>query len=76
MDCFIPYINKDGDVEEVCVGTGKRNDLQYYYDRPRLLRLSWTAPMAGVLMHCCVNNDCPENYYNSDIWTILVISSQ
>jgi len=29
------YINTDGDVTEVCVGTGKKNDRQYYYDRPR-----------------------------------------
>ena len=33
---LVPYINKDGDVEEVCIGTGKKNDLQYYYDRPRI----------------------------------------
>lgn len=34
---LVSYINKDGDVEEVCVGTGKKNDLQYYYDRPRII---------------------------------------
>ena len=33
---LVPYINEDGDVTEVCVGTGKRNDRQYYYDRPRI----------------------------------------
>lgn len=33
---LVPYINKEGDVEEVCVGTNKKNDLQYYYDRPRI----------------------------------------
>ena len=32
---LVPYINKDGDVTEVCVGTNKKNDRQYYYDRPR-----------------------------------------
>ena len=32
---LIPYINAEGDVTEVCVGTNKKNDLQYYYDRPR-----------------------------------------
>lgn len=37
MVALVPYINKDGDVEEVCVGTGKKNDLQYYYDRPRII---------------------------------------
>ena len=30
------YINTDGDVTEVCEGTAKKNDLQYYYDRPRI----------------------------------------
>lgn len=33
---LIPYINEDGDVREVCVGTNKKNDKQYYYDRPRV----------------------------------------
>ena len=28
--------NLNGDVDEVCVGTGKRNSRQYYYDRPRV----------------------------------------
>ena len=32
---LVPYINEDGDVTEVCVGTNKKNDRQYYYDRPR-----------------------------------------
>ena len=32
---LIPYINADGDLTEVCVGTGKKNDRQHYYDRPR-----------------------------------------
>ena len=34
---LVPYINDAGDVEEVCIGTGKKNDLQYYYDRPRII---------------------------------------
>lgn len=29
------YIDASGDVREVCVGTGTKNDLQYYLDRPR-----------------------------------------
>ncbi|MBQ0149713.1 MAG: glycoside hydrolase family 88 protein [Bacteroidales bacterium] len=29
------YITEIGDVREVCVGTGKKNSKQYYYDRPR-----------------------------------------
>ncbi|GAA4203091.1 hypothetical protein GCM10022289_18810 [Pedobacter jeongneungensis] len=32
---MVPYINEKGDVAEVCVGTNKKNDKQYYYDRPR-----------------------------------------
>lgn len=31
------HINEDGDVSEVCVGTNKKNDRQYYYDRPRII---------------------------------------
>jgi rhamnogalacturonyl hydrolase YesR len=30
---LIPYINKDGDITNVCEGTNKKNDLQYYLDR-------------------------------------------
>jgi len=33
---LISYINAEGDVTEVCVGTNKKNDRQYYYDRPRI----------------------------------------
>ena len=33
---LVPYIDKNGDVREVCVGTNKKNDKQYYYDRPRI----------------------------------------
>lgn len=29
------YIDAKGGVKEVCVGTNKKNDKQYYYDRPR-----------------------------------------
>ncbi len=32
---LVSYINDNGDVREVCVGTNKKNDKQYYYDRPR-----------------------------------------
>lgn len=32
---LVSYINEQGDVTEVCVGTNKKNDKQYYYDRPR-----------------------------------------
>lgn len=32
---LVSYINKDGDVSNVCEGTNKKNDLQYYLDRKR-----------------------------------------
>ncbi|HEX6184676.1 MAG TPA: glycoside hydrolase family 88 protein [Pyrinomonadaceae bacterium] len=32
---LVKYINKDGDVSEVCEGTNKKNDYQYYLDRKR-----------------------------------------
>ncbi len=32
---LVKYINTDGDIGNVCVGTSKKNDLQYYLDRPR-----------------------------------------
>jgi hypothetical protein len=34
---LITYINSESDIREVCAGTGKKNDLQYYLDRPRLV---------------------------------------
>ena len=30
------YIDQNADVTNVCMGTGKRNDLQYYYERRRI----------------------------------------
>jgi len=32
---LIPYINEEGDLTEVCIGTGKSSDEQFYHDRPR-----------------------------------------
>lgn len=32
---LVPYVDEKGAVAEVCVGTNKKNDKQYYYDRPR-----------------------------------------
>ncbi|MDR1368924.1 MAG: glycoside hydrolase family 88 protein [Dysgonamonadaceae bacterium] len=32
---MVSYIDEQGAVAEVCVGTNKKNDKQYYYDRPR-----------------------------------------
>ena len=32
---LVTYIDKNGAVREVCVGTNKKNDEQYYYDRAR-----------------------------------------
>jgi len=48
------YINEDGKVREVCVGTGQSTDVQYYLDRPRVVGdLHGQAPIlwfAGVLL--------------------------
>ncbi|WP_294081415.1 glycoside hydrolase family 88/105 protein [Proteiniphilum sp. UBA5384] len=33
---MVLFIDERNNVTEVCVGTGKKNDKQYYYDRPRL----------------------------------------
>jgi unsaturated rhamnogalacturonyl hydrolase len=33
---LVKHINSNDDVTEVCVGTNKKNDKQYYYDRPRV----------------------------------------
>ncbi|HCN53238.1 MAG TPA: glycosyl hydrolase [Prevotella sp.] len=30
------YINADNDVTSICIGTNKKNDLKYYYDRPKV----------------------------------------
>ncbi|WP_145929076.1 glycoside hydrolase family 88 protein [Termitidicoccus mucosus] len=32
---LIKHLDAEGNMTEVCVGTGKRNDEQFYYDRPR-----------------------------------------
>ena len=32
---LITYLNADADVREVCAGTNKKNDRQFYLDRPR-----------------------------------------
>ena len=32
---LVGYLTPDGDLREVCVGTGKKDSLQYYLDRPR-----------------------------------------
>ena len=49
---LVPYINTDGDVTEVCKGTGKKNDEQYYYDRPRIVGdFHGQAPMLLSLIH-------------------------
>lgn len=32
---MVSYINENNDVREICVGTNKKNDERYYYDRPR-----------------------------------------
>jgi rhamnogalacturonyl hydrolase YesR len=32
---LIPYINENDEIREVCEGTSKKNDRQYYFDRKR-----------------------------------------
>ena len=32
---LVGYLTPEGDLREVCVGTGKRDSVQYYLDRPR-----------------------------------------
>jgi rhamnogalacturonyl hydrolase YesR len=32
---LVKYINADGDISDVCEGTNKKNDYQYYMDRKR-----------------------------------------
>jgi rhamnogalacturonyl hydrolase YesR len=32
---MVSYVDERNNVTEVCVGTGKKNDKQYYHDRPR-----------------------------------------
>ena len=34
---LISYINQNDEVREVCEGTNKKNDKQYYYDRKRIV---------------------------------------
>jgi rhamnogalacturonyl hydrolase YesR len=33
---LVGFLTPDGLLREVCVGTGKKNDLQHYLDRPRV----------------------------------------
>jgi rhamnogalacturonyl hydrolase YesR len=33
---LVTYLDEKADLREVCVGTGARNDRQYYLDRPRV----------------------------------------
>lgn len=33
---LVGFLTPEGDLREVCVGTGKKDDLQYYLDRPRV----------------------------------------
>lgn len=33
---LIPYINNNNDVTKICVGTDKKNDFNYYLDRPQM----------------------------------------
>ncbi len=43
---LVTYLDPNGDLREVCVGTGKQNSLQYYLDRARITGdLHGQAPM-------------------------------
>jgi len=33
---LVPYLNDEGKITEVCVGTGQQNNVGYYLDRPRV----------------------------------------
>jgi rhamnogalacturonyl hydrolase YesR len=33
---LVSYINEAGDISDICEGTGKKNDRQYYFDRKKL----------------------------------------
>ena len=33
---LIPYINSNDDVTNICIGTNKKNDFNYYLDRPKM----------------------------------------
>lgn len=35
-EALLPLLDEDGNVSEVCIGTGKKNDLEYYLSRPRV----------------------------------------
>jgi rhamnogalacturonyl hydrolase YesR len=32
---LIPYIDAEGNIGEVCIGTGQTNSLEFYLNRPR-----------------------------------------
>jgi len=34
---LLPYLDENANLEEVCAGTGARNDRQHYLDRPRIV---------------------------------------
>ncbi len=43
---LVDYINEEGKISDVCVGTGQSTDIQYYLDRPRTTGdLHGQAPM-------------------------------
>jgi len=50
------FVNKDGQVEQVCVGTGKGYSVQYYFDRPR--RLGDFHGQAGVIWAATAMERC------------------
>ena len=44
------YINSDGNVREVCIGTNQQDYTQYYLDRPRKIGDLWANRSTGALV--------------------------
>ncbi|MFA5422527.1 MAG: YbhB/YbcL family Raf kinase inhibitor-like protein [Phycisphaerae bacterium] len=45
-DALLTYLDDNGNLREICTGTGQNKDVQYYLDRPRVLGdLHGQAPM-------------------------------
>lgn len=60
---LVPYINKEGDVEEVCVGTNKKNVFNIIMIAPVLREIIMgRLRCCGVLTHCCANKHICYGY--------------
>jgi rhamnogalacturonyl hydrolase YesR len=55
------YVNKEGDISDVCAGTNKKNDRKYYYNRPRFTGdYHGQAPMLWCI--CAMLEPEPQNF--------------